>query len=85
MEQFYVLPHVSTFGRTGCAYSRTGCTYGRPSSGAAAQWGSGFLFRRTVDRLPAYGYLLYRRTDYNYFSVKLISVRIKDVFLEPDA
>src|SRR6218665_3795295 len=64
-EEFYVLPHVSTYGRTGCAHSRTGCTYGRPSSGAAAQWGSGSLLRRTVDRLLVYGYLLYRRTDYN--------------------
>ena len=51
----------------------------------AAYWESGFLFRRTVDRLPAYGYQLYRRTDNNYSSVKLISIRIKYVFIVPDA
>src|SRR6218665_2076530 len=84
--------YVSTYGRTGCTHSRTGCTYGHSSSCAAAQCMSvrptgevDFLLRRTADRLPAYEYLLYRRTDNVDSSVKLISVRIKDVFIVPDA
>src|SRR6218665_3856624 len=80
--------YVSTYGRTGCTHSRTGCTYGHSSSCAAAQCTSArptgevdFFFRRTVDRQPAYRHLLYRKTENNYSSVKLISARIKDVLL----